>query len=263
LCVIASTFSMQGGGMQGIISAAGLVQLANLGLRGTFDAVYGASAGAINAAYFLSGQNQGIDVYTEHLCCGRFLDLTELLPPALKNWNLYLTNSALYGNKKSQAKETQGGHDDGSLNSDRSRNVGGNIVGDGANVESSDSASEASDPQIVGLSSTPGLEPRSAQVTSHSLSSSSTASSYTAAAPPIPKRKPGRPAMDLDFLLHEVMTHHIPLDWNAVINSPIPLKVRADDHIYLSLPPTAFGRLSPLSRVCVPMHHSPPHCITR
>lgn len=91
---------MQGGGMQGIISAAGLLQLAHLGLRNTFDAVYGASAGAINAAYFLSGQNQGIDVYTDHLCCGRFLDLTELLPPALKSWNLYLTNSNFYNSKK-------------------------------------------------------------------------------------------------------------------------------------------------------------------
>ena len=48
--------------MQGIIAAAGLLHLKSLGLRNTFDAVYGASAGAISAAYFLSGQDQGINV---------------------------------------------------------------------------------------------------------------------------------------------------------------------------------------------------------
>ena len=55
-------FHAQGGGMQGIIAAAGLLHLKSLGLRNTFDAVYGASAGAISAAYFLSGQDQGINV---------------------------------------------------------------------------------------------------------------------------------------------------------------------------------------------------------
>jgi predicted patatin/cPLA2 family phospholipase len=33
--------------------------------------------------------------------------------------------------------------------------------------------------------------------------------------------------MDLDFLLDEVMTDVIPLDWDAVINSQLPLKVVA------------------------------------
>jgi predicted acylesterase/phospholipase RssA len=42
--------------MQGIISAAMLMQLSVLGLRNTFDAVYGASAGAISGAYFVAGQ---------------------------------------------------------------------------------------------------------------------------------------------------------------------------------------------------------------
>ncbi len=39
---------VEGGGMQGIISASMLLQLSRLGLRSTIDAVYGASAGAIN-----------------------------------------------------------------------------------------------------------------------------------------------------------------------------------------------------------------------
>ena len=42
--------------MQGIISGAMCLRLSELGLRDTFDAVYGASAGAINGAYFITGQ---------------------------------------------------------------------------------------------------------------------------------------------------------------------------------------------------------------
>lgn len=45
--------------MQGIISAAMCLQLSRLGLKNTLDAVYGASAGAINGAYFIAGQVRG------------------------------------------------------------------------------------------------------------------------------------------------------------------------------------------------------------
>lgn len=41
--------------MRGIVSAAMLIALSDLGLAGAFDVVYGSSAGAINAAYFLQG----------------------------------------------------------------------------------------------------------------------------------------------------------------------------------------------------------------
>lgn len=34
--------------------------LNQLGMRDAFDAVYGASAGALNATYFLSGQMDGV-----------------------------------------------------------------------------------------------------------------------------------------------------------------------------------------------------------
>lgn len=48
--------------MQGIISAAMCLQLSRLGLKNTFDAVYGASAGAINGAYFIAGQVRGVQI---------------------------------------------------------------------------------------------------------------------------------------------------------------------------------------------------------
>ena len=48
--------------MQGIISAAMCLQLSRLGLKNTLDAVYGASAGAINGAYFIAGQVRGVQI---------------------------------------------------------------------------------------------------------------------------------------------------------------------------------------------------------
>jgi len=47
---------IEGGAMRGIISCAALMGLEDLGLTDAFDEVYGASAGAVNAAYFLAGQ---------------------------------------------------------------------------------------------------------------------------------------------------------------------------------------------------------------
>lgn len=47
---------VEGGAMRGVISCAALMALEELGLTDAFDEVYGASAGAMNAAYFLAGQ---------------------------------------------------------------------------------------------------------------------------------------------------------------------------------------------------------------
>jgi predicted patatin/cPLA2 family phospholipase len=47
---------VEGGAMRGVISCAALMGLENLGMTAVFDEVYGASAGAVNAAYFLAGQ---------------------------------------------------------------------------------------------------------------------------------------------------------------------------------------------------------------
>ena len=47
---------VEGGAMRGVISCAALMGLEELGITEAFDEVYGASAGAVNAAYFLAGQ---------------------------------------------------------------------------------------------------------------------------------------------------------------------------------------------------------------
>ncbi|KAI8477184.1 MAG: acyl transferase/acyl hydrolase/lysophospholipase [Monoraphidium minutum] len=109
---------VEGGGMRGIVTGAMLMGL--LDARGAFDAVYGASAGAMNASYYLTGQPEGLDIYTDHLAASeQFLSLR-------RYW------------------------------------VGG-----------------------------------------------------------------GPPAMDLGYLVDEVMSRITPLDWRGVIDSPVPLKVVA------------------------------------
>ena len=41
--------------------------------------MYGASAGAINATYFLTGQREGVDIYCEDIANKLFLDLSRLV----------------------------------------------------------------------------------------------------------------------------------------------------------------------------------------
>ena len=48
--------------------------------RDAFDAVYGSSAGAINATYFLSGQRDGVSIYREDIANDRFVSLRRLVP---------------------------------------------------------------------------------------------------------------------------------------------------------------------------------------
>lgn len=47
---------VEGGAMRGVISCAALLGLEELGMKDVLDEVYAASAGAVNAAYFLAGQ---------------------------------------------------------------------------------------------------------------------------------------------------------------------------------------------------------------
>lgn len=47
--------------------------------RDAFDAVYGSSAGAINATYFLSGQRDGVRIYTEEIANKDFIDMGRLI----------------------------------------------------------------------------------------------------------------------------------------------------------------------------------------
>ncbi len=59
---------VEGGGMRGVTSAGTLVAMEQLGLSSAFDEVYGESAGAINACYFLALQAAfGGRIYLEDL----------------------------------------------------------------------------------------------------------------------------------------------------------------------------------------------------
>jgi predicted patatin/cPLA2 family phospholipase len=75
--------TVAGGGMRGAISAAMCTQLDDSGFRDAFDVVYGCSAGAINAAYFVS-QPAGtcwypLSIYYEDLAVDRFIRFTRPL----------------------------------------------------------------------------------------------------------------------------------------------------------------------------------------
>ncbi|GBF93186.1 DNA-directed RNA polymerase I subunit-like [Raphidocelis subcapitata] len=68
--------AVEGGGMRGVVTGAMLMALLGCDTRDAFDAVYGASAGAINSTYFLTGQTEGLDIYTDHLATSdQFLSL--------------------------------------------------------------------------------------------------------------------------------------------------------------------------------------------
>ena len=67
---------VEGGAMRGVISAGMVWALEHLGLTTAFDAVYGSSAGAINAAYFLAGQAAiGTTIYYEDINNSRFINM--------------------------------------------------------------------------------------------------------------------------------------------------------------------------------------------
>ena len=59
---------IEGGGMRGIVSAGMLTALEYLGFKNSFDAVYGASAGSVNGAFFISDQAAyGTTIYYENI----------------------------------------------------------------------------------------------------------------------------------------------------------------------------------------------------
>ncbi len=66
--------------MRGVISAGMVSALEALGFGGVFDVVYGSSAGAINAAYFLAGQARlGTTIYHEDINNRQFIDVRRAL----------------------------------------------------------------------------------------------------------------------------------------------------------------------------------------
>ena len=65
---------VEGGAMRGVISCAALQGLEELGMTQVFDEVYGASAGAVNAAYFLAGQaGYATTIYYQTINTTRFI----------------------------------------------------------------------------------------------------------------------------------------------------------------------------------------------
>jgi predicted patatin/cPLA2 family phospholipase len=71
---------VEGGAMRGVISAGMVWALEDLGLVEAFDAIYGSSAGAINAAYFLGGRaGLGTTIYYEDINSPKFIDLARPL----------------------------------------------------------------------------------------------------------------------------------------------------------------------------------------
>jgi predicted patatin/cPLA2 family phospholipase len=60
------TLAIEGGGMRGAVSAGMTIAVHELGLTDAFDAVYGASAGALNAVWLLSGNpDEGLRPYAD------------------------------------------------------------------------------------------------------------------------------------------------------------------------------------------------------
>lgn len=72
---------VEGGGMRGSVSGAMIMELHALGLKNVFDAVYGSSAGAMNATYFLTDQEKGLDIYFEDIANKTFIDFRRMLSP--------------------------------------------------------------------------------------------------------------------------------------------------------------------------------------
>lgn len=66
---------IEGGGMRGVVSAGMVAGLEALGYRDVFDGVYGSSAGAINGAYFVTGQARyGTTIYYQCIANKKFLN---------------------------------------------------------------------------------------------------------------------------------------------------------------------------------------------
>lgn len=67
---------VEGGGMRGVISSAMLEAIKDMGYSNCFDSIYGTSAGAINAAYFLTGKPEvGTSIYLDCIANKNFISL--------------------------------------------------------------------------------------------------------------------------------------------------------------------------------------------
>lgn len=75
--------AIEGGGMRGVVSAGMVGALEQLGLLNSFDVVYGASAGAISAAYFVARQARyGTTIFYDNINNRHFIDLRRIFTNA-------------------------------------------------------------------------------------------------------------------------------------------------------------------------------------
>jgi len=66
---------VQGGGMRGVYSMGALAALAEMGFHQCFDHLAGSSAGALNGAYFITGQaSYGVETYIHYLSKKSFVN---------------------------------------------------------------------------------------------------------------------------------------------------------------------------------------------
>ncbi len=73
---------VEGGAMRAVVSGGSFIALDFLGFNDVFDVIYGSSAGAINAAYFLSHQiAYAVAVYYQLINNKNFIDLKRLFDP--------------------------------------------------------------------------------------------------------------------------------------------------------------------------------------
>lgn len=72
--------AVEGGGLRGVVSAAMLTALEDLGFADAFDDVYACSSGAVNGAYFMTRQTWfPLSIYFDDLTTGEFLDFRRIL----------------------------------------------------------------------------------------------------------------------------------------------------------------------------------------
>lgn len=72
--------AVEGGGVRGVISAAMLCALEDLGFADSFDDIYACSAGAVNAAYFINRRTWfPLTIYFDDLSTGEFLNFRRVL----------------------------------------------------------------------------------------------------------------------------------------------------------------------------------------
>ncbi|GAA2800993.1 patatin-like phospholipase family protein [Saccharopolyspora taberi] len=88
--------AVEGGGMRGVVSAAMLAALEDLGLPFTaFDAIYGTSSGSINCAYYVGGNTwYPLSIYFDDLSTREFVDFRRAFTGNILNLD-YVVDSVI------------------------------------------------------------------------------------------------------------------------------------------------------------------------